>query len=303
MRRISRVNRSIDLLHTKTAPSQSSNVCLACRVQANCFSTSSSRPQPAATSERKASWTDKIGSKLWKKDESPSQDPYGSKSQLDRSTEGDEGQQRRGRWARDRPHHKPAKNWDGLQIVGDMRGITLPQGLEFEPFATKELVEDSATLIAALHRAVVEVFTLKHADKSYSAISDKPASVFDKTENVKITPTENGATLEYGPEGSAEDIVNELETPSSSIPTELVAKAEEVEQQEVSEEDAIAESTLTEPIVVEEKLTTRDIIRSFDKAWLEVPLQDLDTKFAASSLCPWILQYTNCLRLSNESFN
>jgi hypothetical protein len=90
------------------------------------------------------------------------------------------------------------------------------------------------------------------------------------------------------------------------MPVEVVSKADEIEQQEVMEEDAIAESTLTEPaltepvltepvltesIVPEEKLTTRDIIRSFEKAWLEVPLQDLETKFAASFLCPRLSRY------------
>jgi hypothetical protein len=167
-----------------------------------------------------------------------------------------------------------------------MQGIKLPSRLGFEPFATKEMVQDSATLIAALHRAVVEVFTLKNGGQSYSTISDKPTSVLNKTQTVKIIPTESGATLEYGQEASAKDIVNELEVPSSLMSSEVVTKAEETEQREASEEDAIADSTLTESIVKEEKLTTRDIIRSFDKAWLEVPLQDLDTKFAVRFLFP-----------------
>jgi hypothetical protein len=286
MRRISRVNRSIDLLHITPARSQSPHVCLACRVQATSFSTSNSRARPAPTGARTAAWTEKITSRFGKTAKSPDlEELNGSEKQLDLSKEGEDGEQGMEEVSQERPY-KESSTWDGLEVVGDMQGIKLPSRLGFEPFATKEMVQDSATLIAALHRAVVEVFTLKNGGQSYSTISDKPTSVLNKTQTVKIIPTESGATLEYGQETSAEDIVNELEVPSSLMSSEVVTKAEETEQREVSEEDAIADSTLTEPIVKEEKLTTRDIIRSFDKAWLEVPLQDLDTKFAVRFLFP-----------------
>ena len=323
MRRIPRVNRSIDLLQFQATRVPPSTICLACRFQATSFSTSSPRAAPKTKNAKKLAFTDRLRNRIWGTQEPPGdKDPYGDASVFDRTKKGGTAQfeedpaevetaaekaarrkERREKNKKD-PNYVPAETWDGLEIVGEKFNARVTPGNEFEAFAPTEIADDAATLMAELHRAVVEVFTLKQAGKPLSLFSNRRGtSVLDWTHDVKITPTEDGATLEYGQHGSAEDIIKELETPSESMQEVAEAKADETEHRAESEQTVDG----LQPIAHEHSelvMTVDDLVSSFDTAFLKVPLKDLDVRFAVSLLFQRCApKHTNNFRSSRESSN
>ncbi|EHK98612.1 hypothetical protein M7I_5553 [Glarea lozoyensis 74030] len=135
-------------------------------------------------------------------------------------------------------------------------------GAKFKPFAPRTVVEDSHELIAALHQAVVDVFTLKNTGKPYSDLVRLPKKLMlDRARSAKIVPTEDGAALEYEEQGAADKVFGDVEVDAHL-------------------EDPASQAEVERNLVAKDSQRARDLVKSFDKAWLDVPLRDLDLKFA-----------------------
>lgn len=324
MRRITRIDRSIDLLRTRPI-SQNSYAyrCSACRTQISSFSTSSVRGAD------KESLSQRVRRSLFKQAPSTSSDPYTGPSQLsaqepEQKLEPQKLEQKERVAAEDAPDYYPADNGEGLEIIG---GYVGPMGEKhpYKIFIKQKKIKDSGEITAALHRAVVEVFALRQAGKPLSDIFlTEPGP--NLTENVQINASESGAILQFFENGSLEQIIQSLKpvTPpkkgkqrrkarlaatSSSI-DETTEKRAPTE----SEEDVAADRSPIDPLhpeptpkldeTVEKgnpteseedvaadrstvdplKAKSEALVESWGHSWLQISLADPAIKFAVSCM-------------------
>ncbi|KAA8576225.1 hypothetical protein EYC84_006376 [Monilinia fructicola] len=304
MRRITRIDRSIDLLRTRPI-SQNSYAyrCSACRTQISSFSTSSVRGAD------KESLSQRVRRSLFKQAPSTSSDPYTGPSQLsaqepEQKLEPQKLEQKERVAAEDAPDYYPADNGEGLEIIGGYKKI-----------------KDSGEITAALHRAVVEVFALRQAGRPLSDIFlTEPGP--NLTENVQINASESGAILQFFENGSLEQIIQSLKpvTPpkkgkqrrkarlaatSSSIDETTEKRAPTESEEDVaadrspidplhpeptpkldetvekgnpteSEEDVAADRSTVDPL----KAKSEALVESWGHSWLQISLADPAIKFA-----------------------
>ncbi|KAF4635959.1 hypothetical protein G7Y89_g2130 [Cudoniella acicularis] len=314
MRRISRVNRSIDLLRARaTAQTSSPYLCLACRHRASSFSTSSLR---SAQKDEKVPITERIRQRIWGTDQPPGQvDPYGGASVFDKTKERSMEKALAEREASSSagtimsPDYAPADNWDGLDHVGGYGGWwkqNWDPEHQFQGFLPAEVVTDPEERTAALHRALVEVFALKKAGVPLQDIS-KSAPGIDITHDIQILPTANGAVLTFSEETSLEKLVQSLrspvinETATENAPTESeedvaadrsvedplhptpepIEETSEKGQPTESEEDVAADRSEDDPLHHEtSQRTYEDLLASWDPSWTQVSIEDPEVKFA-----------------------
>lgn len=292
MRRLSRLSKSIDPLRPQPLACQSSSfLCPACRSQAP-FSTSARRfTQPGSLST-----TERLRRKIWGTDTPPGyKDAYGGPSiaeekeaaraaeelaENEKKIDGPEIQQKETRAPILDASYEPAKTWDGLEEVGE---LPAPEFF-FEGYLRANAVTDPYKITAALHRAVVEVFTLRKAGRPLSELSYADTGI-DRTSDVKISvPLSNRSApvLEF----------SEI-TPEEAILESLEGKR--VAAAEVSAEHSLGVKYLDEPLdkgtsAAEdlqaeglEDLQRKEYKRqraSWSQAWLQISLDDFEVKFA-----------------------
>lgn len=310
MRRISQLNRSIDSLRqTPLYTSPSSYIRIACRHRA-AFTTSLPR----------ASLADKVQSKLknsiWRKEDEESNKPDGkevvqndseAKAKAFTETEDILGS------------YMPAKTWEGLEIVGG-KALDWEEKWNYQGFMPDMQLRptDNDHITTAVHRAVVEVYTLYQAGKPLS-ICNEPLSVVDlyrdTTSDVQFVETEAGVQLKYTEEQTQSKILKSLE--SNSEQTEFAPKvswgsdalesetefsstdetATKVAPTE-SEESVAADRSEVDPSEYdldglneqqadfegEDEFTLekhhQSLIAKWDPLWLQVSLEDPQVKFA-----------------------
>jgi len=290
MRRLSRLDRSIDRLRSQSTYSASSFLCSACLRRAP-FSTSTR----CLAAPGKLPRTERLRRKIWGTDEPPGlEDPYGGPSiveerqaarEMERSIEKEGEPLKKSQLKTPAPvldaTYEPAKTWDGLEEVGEP---PVPEFF-FEGFIPAEKVTDPYEATAALHRAVVEVFTLRQAGRPLSELSSA-STVVDRTSDVHISVSQSNPTappLRF-PDGLSELAV--LETLSQEEPVlEVAGSTEDAFGQESADtsitgqnttKDGVAEVEAHQPINYEQQ------VASWKSSWLQVSLEDAEVKFAVS---------------------
>ncbi|KAH0536194.1 hypothetical protein FGG08_006902 [Glutinoglossum americanum] len=307
MRRLSRLGRSIGIVHDSAIPlAISPRFCSACRSRrllplaaATNFSTFSSRParrQPTTDPEN-TPFSEKLRRKLWGTDKPPGQiDPYNPHDRRTRPVEEEVSVVTGGAEA-----YSPATTWDGLEHVGGSGGWWEKN---WDPvygfkasmcFIPPERLASPTALTNALHRAVVEVFTLQQAGKPLGDVSNIPTNLDeDITTPVQITLNEQqGISLVY-PDGQVKEDILQY-----AIPSELPQEVIEAATDETSEDKNIPTDLPTEgepPTTEKEGLLVageqssgehyktdshlQEIISTWNPSWLSIPLTEPALKFA-----------------------
>lgn len=343
MRRTIRIDSSIGLLCFRTAKTLPSPfLCAVCHRQGLSFSTS-----PSRAADPKTPFTKRIQQKIWGTDQPPGlDDPYGGGGVFDQSKRRAPEKEVRQQEAQApvepdaqspapavSSSYEPATTWDGLQKVGGFGGWWREHwdpGHQFEGFPPWERVTDAEVIVAALHRAIVEVFALQTAGKSLSAFP-KVTTTWDPTDDVRIVPSSTGATLSFSTKTSLDQIIQTL-IPSINQTSQKEASAESEEdavadrstvvplhhesepstsvidgalekgQPTLSEEDVAADRSDTDPLVsnsISHK-TYAEVIASWDPAWLEISLENPKIKFAVSSTPSYHAYSTNSRNRSSS---
>ncbi|KIN02020.1 hypothetical protein OIDMADRAFT_103267 [Oidiodendron maius Zn] len=250
MRRVIRIDRSVDLLRLRAVPTKPSPyLCASCIQQATSFSTSSSRPE-----DKKITIHERLRRKIWGTDQPPGQEnPYVNAGVYDQNNRAqdeelaeNEGQQKKLVTMADLdPSYVPATNWDGLERVGGF-GHWWKQNWDpehqFEGFLPREIATDGNAITVSLHRAMVEVFALREAGIPLSEVS-KTISTWDPTTFVQITPAVTGARLQFLGNSSLNEVVQSL-TPATGETDETAVK----ENPSESEEDVAADRSTVDPL-------------------------------------------------------
>ncbi|KAM0317546.1 hypothetical protein ACHAO8_002384 [Botrytis cinerea] len=221
MRRISRIDRSVDLLRTRSiSQNPFAYRCSACRNQASSFSTSLRGADKESLGQR-------VRRSLFKQSTATSSDPYTGPSQLlakeaesklERKEAGPRAERKEIRAAEDAEDYQPADNGKELETIGGYEaswGEELDAQYPYKLFFPEEKIESSAKATAALHRALVEVFALRQAGRPLWEISQTQPGI-DLTENVQINPSESGAILQFLENGSLEQIIQSLAPPMAT---------------------------------------------------------------------------------------
>ncbi|ESZ97975.1 hypothetical protein SBOR_1646 [Sclerotinia borealis F-4128] len=315
MRRITRIDRSIDLLRTRSiSQNPYAYRCSACRNQTSLFSTSSVRGAD------KESFSERVRRSLFKQAPSTSSDPPTVASQLpaqepERILEEDEIIA-----AEDAEDYQPAENGRLLEVMGGDElswDSKLDSRYPYKVFIPQKKVEDAVEATAALHRAVVEVFALKHAGRPLSEVSQTEPGP-DLTGNVQIERAASGTVLKFSKDWSLIQLIQSLappqkpkqnrkallaanssidETAEKSTPTESeedvaadrspidplhpepTPKLDETLEKgnpTESEEDVAADRSTVDPL----KANVKAPVASWGNSWLQVSLANPAIKFA-----------------------
>jgi hypothetical protein len=143
------------------------------------------------------------------------------------------------------PSYEPAATWDGLERVGGF-GHWWKENWDpdhrFEGFLPRERPTDSNAIVAALHRAMVEVFALREAGIPLSGIS-RSISTLDPTKDVQILPSATGATLQFSATSSLDKVVESLSAAAGETDETAVK-----ENPSESEADVAADRSSVDPL-------------------------------------------------------
>ncbi|KAI9673486.1 MAG: hypothetical protein M1817_002949 [Caeruleum heppii] len=298
MRRIPPSSRSLDLFSLLYRPS------LICRTACpNCgthlppanrlaqFSTSTSRRESIP-------FTEKLRRKIWGTDQPPGQrDPYApretSDQQVDRGAEeGQEGAQVEPRAEAESSSaadtYEPATTWDGLDMVGgvdEARLETWDRRHQFKPFIPTAKLTTRQELTVALHRAVVEVYTLRQAQRDPTRIASTHDSE-DHTLHVTASPEGQEVTLQYPDEEARNRILQActISKRSAKVDETSIVDAETTGGGPVTTErnaEEVMESELAEEEARIANLEDLDrIIAPWGSSWLDLSLSNPSDKFA-----------------------
>ncbi|KAI9856000.1 MAG: hypothetical protein M1813_009325 [Trichoglossum hirsutum] len=333
MRRLSRLGRPINVLRDPPAPSTiNPRYCSVCRSRripplpraTASFSTLPSRParRQSSADSGKTPFTERLRQKLWGTESPPGQvDPYNKHDRRTR-TGGDEVPVAA---AEGTEAYSPATTWDGLEHVGGFSGWweknwDPEHGFKASMcFIPPERLTSPQALTNALHRAVVEVFTLQQAGRPMGDVSNISSSASgDITTGVQITVDGQGVSLAYPDDGIKDEILQ------SAIASEIAVEEPEA-MAEVSGVDAGAAESIDsaaaeegpsavekevllaageEPSPTEEPATAesaqstpnddqlQQAISSWNPTWLSIPLTNPGFKFAVLKRT---IQLTGCL--------
>lgn len=282
--------------------------CAACRTQTSPFSTTA-RSQAVLDTEK---WRKKI----WGTDKPPgAKDPYGGPSAAEMYAAERNGKKvskpkaPRARAPKleqfDMSTYQESDSAEGLEEVGG-KGIWWMNRDEprFQGFMPPMKVDDPYEVTAALHRAVVEVFALKAANKPLELLSGAPIGP-DVTTEVYIVDGADGGRLALPEHIKLSDITEfftqEDETAVHTNPTESEADiaadrsarkpaanhapVEMVDETEVktapsmAEEEIAADRSNVDPL---KDQAFQQMVESWDPVWLTVSLADPAVKFAVS---------------------
>ncbi|PVH87268.1 hypothetical protein DL98DRAFT_510132 [Cadophora sp. DSE1049] len=319
MRRIARLDRSIDLLRTRvTVQAPSTYLCSACKHHASPFSTSALR----AANNGKVPLTEKLRRKIWGTDNPPGlEDPYGDKSVFDQTKKKE---RRREKEERDATRleaqsaaeienytgstrYEPASTWDGLERVGWTEDRWDPENL-YTPFVPMEVKTDSDEITAALHRAMVEVFVLREAGVPLGRLSNDTLGQ-DMTLDVTFDQSPSGPVLKFmdaapplgdivqsltqagdltaehdNPTESEEDVAADRSTVDPLHPDAEPATNDTFEKGNPteSEEDVDADRSAEDPLLQANSMevTYEELFASWGPSWLRVSLENPEIKFA-----------------------
>lgn len=256
MRRIARLDRSIDLLRPRVSTQASRPyLCSACKYQSTSFSTSTLRAE-----RDRVPITEKVRRKIWGTENPPGQaDPYGDASVFDRTKEREkrldeeeaaeeEAAAKRAR----RPiapeeslpdsSYEPAMSWEGLEVVGEQTKAdreVWDNEHQFHAFLPKYPTKSNEQISVAVHRAIVETLALKKAEipfeRMFKGNVDK-----DLTRKVQVVlSTDGSATLKFPKYISLDKLVQAIITPPEKpVETEVVEESEEL-----GEEPALLDET------------------------------------------------------------
>lgn len=143
------------------------------------------------------------------------------------------------------PSYEPAATWDGLERVGGF-GHWWKENWDpkhrFEGFLPRDRPTDSNDIVAALHRAMVEVFALQQAGIPLTGIS-RSISTMDPTKDVEIFPSATGATLQFAPTSSLDKVVHSLSAAAGETDETAVK-----ENPSESEADVAADRSSVDPL-------------------------------------------------------
>lgn len=297
MRRVARLERSIDLLRPR--PIYTASTCpFHCSARASLSTTS--RSQAAKP------FTEKIRSKIWGTDSPPGlADPYGDASVFDKSKEAPAGE------VVEEPHtsgytkeeydammalYEPATTSEGLEQVGGKGGWMRENWdvhHEFKGFFMRRtMVNNPEFTKRKIRQAVMEAFVLQQAGQSLSNMSSMPPKLAGR---IAIIESSEGAVLEFahssGPQRILDSIATgaSMSTDSVTSPNEAPTRSEEAidadkspvdplrdiehkPQPTESEEDIAADRAPNDP------LSSKSA--SWDPVWLKVSLQDPIVKFS-----------------------
>jgi hypothetical protein len=208
--------------------------------------------------------------------------------------------------------YEPAKTWDGLEEVGE---LPAPE-FYFEGFMPAGKVTDPYEATAALHRAVVEVFTLKQAGRPLPELANAGRGM-DNTSDVHIlvSPSNPSAPiLKFSADASKEAILESLSQSEHTMEAIEAMEAEEstedIFQPETSNDASIMRSKPTKDRLTEDEspeaieavqvTNFEHQVASWNPSWLQVSLEDAEIKFAVSGASKFSnYSLTDC-RLSNE---
>ncbi|KAH7403423.1 ribosomal subunit 39S-domain-containing protein [Cadophora sp. MPI-SDFR-AT-0126] len=319
MRRIARIDRSIDLLRTRaTVQATSAYLCSACKHSASPFSTSALR----AANNGKVTLTEKLRRKIWGTDNPPGlEDPYGSTSVFDQTKKKERHREKEERDAArleaqsaaeienytGSTRYEPASTWDGLERVGWTEDLWDPENL-YTPFVPMEVKTDGEEITAALHRAMVEVFALREAGVPLAHLSnDTPGQ--DLTLDVTFDQSPSGPVLKFmeaapplddivqsltqagdeiaendNPTESEEDVAADRSTIDPLQPGAEPAADDAFEKGNPteSEEDVDADRSTVDPLHQANtmEVTYEELFASWGPSWLQISLEDSEVKFA-----------------------
>ncbi|KAE8453782.1 hypothetical protein EG329_009294 [Mollisiaceae sp. DMI_Dod_QoI] len=257
MRRIARLERSIDLAKTRTSAKISSTyLCSACRNQATPFSTSTLRAA-------RVPYTEKIRQKIWGTDQPLGQkDPYGEGSVLDQTKKREKEEELKERDERraaaqpsppDMSTYEQSTTWgnreDGrIPWVGGFgywwKKNWDPQN-QFSGFVPnqKSVMSAPDQITAAFYRALVEVYACKQAGLSLTASAG--ATKWNPKHKVQIRSTATGVELDFSAATKA---------PSLDAFTQFLQSSSTVDETAVheapteSEEDVAADRSTLDPL-------------------------------------------------------
>jgi len=277
MRRISRIDRSIDLLRARAiAPAPVPYLCRTCKQRTTPFSTSALR---AARPNEPKSFSEKLRRKIWGTDNPPGpEDPYSNASIFDetKKTQESKPEERRVAASADLGDYEAAVVWDGLEKVGGFGNWwkdNWDAEHQFKGFMPPYIMNDPAEITASLRRAVIEVFALRQAGQPMDTFStDEPGQ--DLTHEVKLQLSESGYTLDFGNQTKFEDIVQSLAPVADGIPENDVPTE--------SEEDVAADRSTEDPLDKSSYSSYDELVASWDPSWLQISLDDPNIKFAVS---------------------
>lgn len=174
--------------------------------------------------------------------------------------------------------YAPADTWDGLVEVGEVPA----EDYHFEGYLPAETATNRYEITAALHRAVVEVFTLRQGGIPLSQLA-RAGRGGDNTAEVQVLPgpsTESGPVLEFRDPNDKELILHGLRSSVSS--TEVYEQDVEAD---MPNEDSASGDFMENPPPEVDRLTPsgyRQQVASWNPQWLKVSIADLDVKFAVS---------------------
>lgn len=196
--------------------------------------------------------------------------------------------------------YRPARNLSELEVLKPLA----PRPIPIPRFGPIEMVTDDEEITTCLHRALVEVYTLRQAGKPLSeAWAVDPIS--DQTHTVQIRLNDDGeVNLVYSADMTSKKVLDSLvasveDVEDVEVEDELVAEEEEDEMvTRAQSEMKSTEASLSEPastdkpgeiVAVADQTseetpatpkTYRDVINSWDTTWLLTPLKDMEIKFA-----------------------
>jgi hypothetical protein len=208
--------------------------------------------------------------------------------------------------------YEEASTWNGLKVVGGFEEWWKtnwdPQH-QFVGFLPRRVMKDNEEISVALHRAIVEAVALQQVGVPLDAIS-AAAPGDDLTQEIQVGISSTGsATLQFPDSVTLHDIVQSLAPaePAAEVPTEsqedLEAdkseedplhpeEAPEKQNRTESEEDIAADRSNEDPLEDISSGTNKNakmprtyydaIVKSWDPAWLQTPLDDPVLKFAVS---------------------
>lgn len=285
----------------------SAHVCAACRTQTSTFST--------RASSRAVLDTEKWRKKIWGTDKPPgAKDPYGGPSAAEMYAAERNGKKiskpkaPRARAPKleqfDMSTYQESDSAEGLEEVGG-KGIWWMNREEpsFQGFMPPMKVDDPYEVTAALHRAVVEVFALRAANKPLELLSGAPIGP-DVTTEVHIVDGADGGRLAL-PEHIKLSDITELftrvedetavktnpseseaivaadrsarEPATSHAPVEMVDETVVKTAPSMAEEEVAADRSNVDPL---RDQAYQQMVESWDPVWLTVSLADPAVKFA-----------------------
>lgn len=294
---------------------RSNYVCHQCRQIAFVSARRARTPPPVYIHRRFASgdnsWTDNLRRRLWGTDNPPGQeDPYSQPTIRDEekmheraAAEAEEATNRKASIGKVvKGEYQKSLTWDDLDQIGGQdeswkeawdenhpfegfvpmeNRLVKSAESQFYSFMAPAKMESREEISEAIHRALVEVFTLKEARvRMEICMGYGETSEAHYFKDVSFEQAANGTTVPiFAYEQLREEVLDSLTEVENESATDIGASADESrapvrEETELIEDDQAFQVETDETVMLEE--------RSNDETWLNVSFHDSKTKFAVS---------------------